>query len=88
MKKGKLGKLQILHYLSIVSNILQAKYVSVTVNPEILNTSEEFIKRHILHFLIMECCRYLFFLLNDYMELFKTVSAHSWLFISQMQRFT
>ena len=34
-----------------------------------------------LHFLIMECCRYLVFWLNDYMELFITVPAYSWLFI-------
>ena len=52
-----------------------------TVKPLITNTSKEFIKCRILHFLIMECCRYLVFQLNDYMELFKTVPAYSWLFI-------
>ena len=30
-----------------------------TVKPLITNTSKEFIKCRILHFLIMECCRYL-----------------------------
>ena len=49
--------------------------------PLITNTSKEFIKCRILHFLIMECCRCLVFQLNDYMELFKTVPAYSWLFI-------
>ena len=29
----------------------------------------------------MEYCRYLAFFLNDYMELFKTVPAYSWLFV-------
>ena len=52
-----------------------------TVKPLLTNTSKEFIKCRILHFLIMECCRYLVFKLNDYMELFKTVPAYSWLFI-------
>ena len=32
-----------------------------TVKPLITNTSKEFIKCRILHFLIMECCRYLVF---------------------------
>ena len=32
---------------------------SGTVKPLIKNTSKEFIKCRILHFLIMECCRYL-----------------------------
>ena len=32
-----------------------------TVKPLIKNTSKEFIKCRILHFLIMECCRYLVF---------------------------
>ena len=32
-----------------------------TVKPVITNTSKEFIKCRILHFLIMECCRYLVF---------------------------
>ena len=47
--------------------------------------NNEYIERihqcRILHFLIIECCRYLVFKLNDYMELFKTVPAYSWLFI-------
>ena len=55
--------------------------VKNTVKPLITNTSKELIKRLILHFLIMECCRYLVFSLNDYMELFKTVPAYLWLFI-------
>ena len=46
------------------------------------NTSKEFIRCRILHFLIMECCRYFIFQLNDYMELFKTVPAYSWLSIN------
>ena len=58
-----------------------AKCTMYTVKPVITNTSKEFIKCRILHFLIMECCRYLVFYLNDYMELFKTVPAYSWLFI-------
>ena len=36
-------------------------YVLTTVKPLITNTSKEFIKCRILHFLIMECCRYLVF---------------------------
>ena len=52
-----------------------------TVKPFITNTSKEFIKCRILHFLIMECCRYLVFQLNDYMELFQTLPAYSWLLI-------
>ena len=36
-------------------------YISTTVKPLITNTSKEFIKCSILHFLIMECCRYLVF---------------------------
>ena len=32
-----------------------------TVKPLITNTSKEFIKCRILHFLIIECCRYLVF---------------------------
>ena len=56
---------------------LKSTSVFTTVKPLITNTSKEFIKCRILHFLIMECCRYL----NDYMELFKTVPAYSWLFI-------
>ena len=35
-----------------------------TVKPLITNTSKEFIKCRILHFLIMECCRYLVFLIK------------------------
>ena len=53
----------------------------LTVKLLISHTSKEFIKCRILHFLIMECCRYLVFKLNDYMELFKTVPANSLLFI-------
>ena len=37
------------------------KISCVTVKPLITNTSKEFIKCRILHFLIMECCRYLVF---------------------------
>ena len=40
------------------SNHLEDIY---TVKPLIKNTSKEFIKCRILHFLIMECCRYLVF---------------------------
>ena len=35
-----------------------------SVKPLITNTSKEFIKCRILHFLIMECCRYLVFLIK------------------------
>ena len=34
------------------------------MKPLITNTSKEFIKCRILHFLIMECCRYLVFLIK------------------------
>ena len=56
-------------YLNIYSETLNKKYI------------ERIHQCRILHFLIMECCRYLLFLLNDYMELFKTVPAYSLLFI-------
>ena len=52
-----------------------------TVKPLITSSSKEFIKCRILHFLIMEFCRYLVFKLNVNMELFKTVPAYSSLFI-------
>jgi len=35
-----------------------------TVKPLITNTSKEFIKCRILHFLSMECCRYIVFLIK------------------------
>ena len=35
-----------------------------SVKPLITNTTKEFIKCRILHFLIMECCRYLVFLIK------------------------
>ena len=35
-----------------------------TVKPLVTNTSKEFIKCRILHFLIMECCRYLVFFIK------------------------
>jgi len=41
--------------------VKQTNYFHDTVNPFITNTSKEFIKCRILHFLIMECCRYLVF---------------------------
>ena len=45
-----------------------------TVKPLITNTSKEFIKCRILHFLMMECCRYYVFL-----KLFPHI--HGYLFI-------
>ena len=62
-------------------NLLILEVHENTVKPLITNTLKEFINCRILHFLIMECCRYLVFSLNDYMELFKTVPAYLWLFI-------
>ena len=44
-----------------------------TVKPLIKNTSKEFIKCRFLNLLIIECRKYLVFLLNIYMELFKAV---------------
>ena len=44
-----------------------------TVKPLIKNTSKEFIKCRFLNLLIIECRKYLVFLLNIYMELFKSV---------------
>ena len=35
--------------------------IDYTVKPFITNTSKEFLKCRLLHFLIMECCRYLVF---------------------------
>ncbi len=42
-----------------MSNLKKSNFY--TVKPLITNTSKEFIKCRILHFLIMECCRYLVF---------------------------
>ena len=42
-------------------NFIIFKYGLSTVKPLITNTSKEFIKCRFLHFLIMECCRYLVF---------------------------
>ena len=39
-------------------------FMGTTVKPLITNTSKEFIKCRILYFLIMECCRYLIFLIK------------------------
>ena len=54
-----------------------------TVKPLIKNTSKEFIKCRILHFLIMECCRYLVFLIKiiiwNSLKLFPHI--HGYLFI-------
>ena len=44
----------------IIRTIPLKKYL-YTVKPLITNTSKELIKCRILHFLIMECCRYLVF---------------------------
>ena len=41
--------------------LLSVSLITSTVKPLITNTSKEFIKCHILHFLIMECCRCLVF---------------------------
>jgi len=68
-------------FFSIFENFF-CKNKTDTVKPLITNTSKVFIKCRILHFLIMECCRNLVFQLNDYMELFKTVPAYSWLSIN------
>ena len=54
--------------------VIELKARTNTVKPLITNTSKEFIKCRILHFLIMECCRYCVFYLNDCMELFKNFS--------------
>ena len=53
-----------------------------TVKPLITNTSKEFIKCRILHFLIMECCRYLVFnkmIIWNSLKLFPHI--HGYLFI-------
>ena len=44
-------------------------------------TPYEFIKCRFLNILIIECCSYLVFQLNNYMELFKTVLAYLILFL-------
>ena len=61
-----------------------------SVKPLITNTSKEFIKCRILHFLIMECCRYLVFLIK---WLYGTLKNCSRIFMtiylfSQIQKFT
>ena len=54
-----------------------------TVKPLITNTSKEFIKCRILHFLMMECCRYYVFLIKmitwNSLKLFPHI--HGYLFI-------
>ena len=62
-------------YLTIQGlNILMDELVFIQLHTV---TSKEFIKCSILNFLMMECCRYF---LVDYMELFSTFPACSWLF--------
>ena len=50
---------QLIAYTSIFG--LSFNVLFGTVKPLIINTSKEFIKCRILHYLIMECCRYLVF---------------------------
>ena len=55
-------------------------HIRLKVKPLLTNTSKEFIKCRILYFLIMECCRYLVFLIIwNSLKLFPYI--HGYLFI-------
>ena len=49
------------HLKDHILKIFKVAYTTHTVKPLIKNTSKEFIKCRILHFLMLECCRYLVF---------------------------
>ena len=48
-------------FVVLLYNVYKENNVTIEIYSETLNTSKEFIKCRILHFLTMECCRYLVF---------------------------
>jgi len=68
-----LSPTHLFYFYSFIAKLLQGLITNLnlfnkghfcTVKPLITNTSKEFMKCRILHFLIMECCRYLVFLIK------------------------